>query len=742
MSKEHFTGENLAAKAGALARKLAAFISFKGCEIFFTERPLEEAELIARERCIISPVIWQGKQMGQLRLEQVDVRTARRLLWLLPQMVSLCLENIILEQGLHIDSRTGLLTGDGFLAQLAERLQPAGDLPPHERCFALLLASWQNDALIRQRAGGHTAATAWERMAAVLRDMLPPGATAAAMGTGEWRHEFAILFPGQGRGFCQGYGRKLLERLRAIEVIDPFSGSAVPLVFSAGHVLFPQDLSGADLHADAFSQALKLKDRARLAAEAAVQSGNGVLAYGWLLSRGGVIQELLSGNRVKITLGRNSQARVGMRFLVLPPGRTDSKGQIILRQIAASDAVGEILFLNDPENMPMPGDGLSLIHEEAALPGADILSQDAFNSHFNAQTRQLRQFVLSITRFSSGGDVPGALSSFLDNCFSSFESGMDNAITWGLYGPDGISIFWPHGSADSVGRFLEQLHESAAKNNLTAASGVAPYPFLDIGKGEVEAAALKALEYAQLLPPPNVGILDATALTISGDKRFSRNDSLGAVDEYRRALLLKPNDPLIMNSLGVSLAALNRMEAAVDVFANALAHCQDSSLRGKICYNLANIRQKENDLHAARHYYRLCLRADKAHVYAWLRLGQIAEMAGKIRAARVLYNRVLHMAGQEGHVAALAGRLLAKLETGASRAARARELLHDALMRDPNDSSAMLLLAEAYLEEDAAMAELLSRKALRLGAQGYEVLARALEAQGRMEEGRLARQRG
>lgn len=743
MTATILTGEQLAARTDLLSQKLAAFLPFRRCVLYFADRPLAEAELLASERCVIAPVLWEGEQLAQLRLEQVNVKSTRKVLPFLPQIISLCLENIILEMRRHQDERTGMITESAFLTQMAERMRPGQDRPLHERCFGLVVISWQNGELVRQRAGGHTVSSAFERMAAVLRSMLCGDSVATTLGVGEWRHEFAIIFQGQGRGFCHGFGRKALAALADMEILDPFSGGRIPLAFSVGHAVFPQDMSGADLHGDAFSQALKLKDKARLAAMAASQSGNGVLAYGWLLSRGGIIQEVLSGNRVKVTLGRNCQARVGMRFQIMHSARTgESKGQIVLRQVTATEAMGEVLFLTNPDILPLPGDGVALIHENAAGAVANLLSQEAFAAHFSAEARNLRQFVLSITRFAGDDASTGALSAFLDSYCASTDYEGDKCLTRGLFGRDGQITLWPDISAEEVAQRLKSLHEAASRAGLKAASGVVPYPFLDIGKEEMEGACLKALEYAQLLPMPHIGIIDAVALTISGDKCFSQGDELGAVDEYRRALLLKPHDALIMNSLGVCLAALNRLEAAAHMFASALECCADAPLRGKIYYNLANIQQKDNNLREARHFYRQCLRADPLHVYAWLRLGQIAELAGKIRSARALYARVRKMAGKDQKLAALVQRRLARLETGASQKAKARELLHDTLLRDPNDAAAMLLLAESYLDEDTVMAELLARKSLRLGGNGYDVLARALEAQGRLEESRLVRERG
>lgn len=77
-----------------------------------------------------------------------------------------------------------------------------------------------------------------------------------------------------------------------------------------------------------------------------------------------------------------------------------------------------------------------------------------------------------------------------------------------------------------------------------------------------------------------------------------------------------------------------------------------------------------------------------------------------------------------------------------ARGGEARELLHEALVRNPQDAASMLLLANIYLDsnEDPAMAELLARKSAGLHdkPEAWETLARALRKLGREEEARVA----
>ena len=73
----------------------------------------------------------------------------------------------------------------------------------------------------------------------------------------------------------------------------------------------------------------------------------------------------------------------------------------------------------------------------------------------------------------------------------------------------------------------------------------------------------------------------------------------------------------------------------------------------------------------------------------------------------------------------------------------AREHLHQALLRNPQDAAALSLMASLYLDggEDPELAESLARQSVLQRPEyhnGWLVLARALEVLGRTEEARQA----
>ena len=86
----------------------------------------------------------------------------------------------------------------------------------------------------------------------------------------------------------------------------------------------------------------------------------------------------------------------------------------------------------------------------------------------------------------------------------------------------------------------------------------------------------------------------------------------------------------------------------------------------------------------------------------------------------------------------VARRCLARLVARQRKGGEAREMLHDALLRNPHDDATMRMLADLYLEggDDPAVAEALARRSLLQHecAEGWRLLSRALAAQGKTRE--------
>ncbi|MDR1126064.1 MAG: tetratricopeptide repeat protein [Deltaproteobacteria bacterium] len=334
-------------------------------------------------------------------------------------------------------------------------------------------------------------------------------------------------------------------------------------------------------------------------------------------------------------------------------------------------------------------------------------------------------------------------------CAARFRVLCGPSALYGRYGLNSFVVFVPE-TAGQNERFaqdeqsgqprlaakLAELSREFSGRGLHCAIGIAPYPFLDFHKSETLENVHKALEYALLLPWPHVGRLDSLALNISADRRYSLGDQLGAIAEYKKALLCDENNILAWNSLGVTLAGLGRQAEARRHFEEALERSPDDVAT---LYNLGQLCQSGGELGQALRLFQRCRELDPGNVYTLYRLGQLAELHGDNALARDYYRKTAKLPGGE----ALTRRGLARLAIREGQPEEAREELHEALLINPHDALALQLLASLYLDagENPAVAESLARQSAALRPDckaAWLELARALEASGKAGEAREA----
>lgn len=757
-----FRWANPATIGKELGARLGRFLSFGNSSLYFSNLEPTGPELLPEENILLLPIGSYGHSFALLRLEQINPVEAAPLLPCLDSIAELCVENVIVNLALLHDLETGLHTEAGLVETLASRLEGQHQEEPASRkalpntCTGFIVLNWPEAREARDGADQAEFEKFVALLANTFRASLPTGSIAARIGAMEGRCEFAAAFPAPGRGVCNRLARKMIAALERPTFYNRLLQSRSSARFCAGHALYPQDLKGHEFASPPREQVLLLRDRARLAADVAWQTWQlraPCLAFGWIPVIGGKIHEILPHSMVRITLGRNANIQPGQRFHVIDRNSSwnaaGSKAQIVIQSVGETEARASILHIRHPGASPCPGDGLLLIRNRKAAGAEDVpglLTHADFVRKFEVARRKTPAFTLAITKFwnseerqESAVNAETARREFRERLTALGKfllTGCELPVLAGWYGSDGMIFFQPGDT--NLPAFINNLHKAASGFSLETATGLFSYPCLNLTRADSELHALKALEYASLLPPPHIGHLDAFALAISADKRFSQGDEFGALEEYRLALLLKPDDALILNSMGVCLAALHRQEDALGKFLEALERTRTPDIEAKICYNLGNLFQKQSDLAEARGYYRRCLKASPDHIYAWTRLGQIYDMAGRPGASRAFYRHASKLAHNDPDALSLIQRKLAQLEDAGNHTQKAREILHDSLLRNPEDKASLLLLARTYVDDDPAMAETLARKCLRMGANAWTVLIDALAALGRNEEAREA----
>ncbi|RRD69723.1 MULTISPECIES: tetratricopeptide repeat protein [unclassified Desulfovibrio] len=783
--------EHVMEAEGALCARLASFFSFTGHALYFPAGHAPDGpQLLSAERKLLLPLRHRERLLGVLMLHGVRVRELRPLMPHLPAIADLCLDTLAGLQAMRSDPATGLAAESTLLSRMEEagervrnHLQDAGadavePVPLHRLCMGLVLVRVGNGPAIARKAGHAVACDYLRALAGACREGLPTDVTAARVG----RWEFAFLLSTDSRGVCHALAANVLARM---EKVSPPSGQDACLC--AGHALYPQDMQGGELPLAMFEQVRLCLDRARLAVDVAGHAAglgapNRIMPFVRILQDGGLVLETLPLGRVRISLGRQAKAREGMRFAVLDGTNGEgarSKGEVVLLRVSDTESVAEILHLADAACLPEVGDRLALMAQpSAAAPevrmpssrsgaqgggsavqagSAEACAPDAgeacghgeFLKAFARKAESASRFTLALLRLDSadappdgeGGhpSLPAALEAWRAAC-----AGRPLPLA-GRYGSNSLIFFHSDEEADALSPLYAEICSALAGKGISCAVGLAGYPFLRYRKAEMPDCALKALEYALLLPEPHVGVCNSLALNISADRRYSLGDIFGAVEEYKLALLADKGNAMAWNSLGVCMATLKRRHEARRHFLEALRCRPDTPTVVQICYNLGAVCQSLDERRAAARYFRQCVRLCPEHQFAHIRLGQLCELGGRRAEARRFYEKAAAIEDAHPQAPSVARRHLARVAARQRRGGEARELLHEALARNPHDADAMLLLAEIYLEnnEDPAIAELLAGKsaALRDRPEAWHTLARALRALDRDEEARQAETR-
>lgn len=776
------TRDGLMKMENRLCAYLEKFIAFSDHVLYFPIVPAgAEPDLLPGEKKLLLP-LWQGEEsVGVLVLHGVNVRECRKLLVILPQITALCLENIVYAGNLGLDALTGLANEDELYARMedeADFLRGAGEEPAplrgqvalYRMCLGLVVFRFC-DAVEVSRKLGHAAVNdALARMSACLAD-LPAGALAARTG----RHELAILFHAPGRKSCQELADAAMRKMAGISMRDPLTGRDFSPRLSCGHALYPQDMDGSEMTLPMYEQSRRFMDKARLAASTDGSLGNAgrpgatpALAFANILREGGLVSGDIPPRGLRVSLGKNAKAAEGMRFDIRRQhaGGHMRIGEIVLVRVGEDDSLAEILDLEDASEYPRPGDRLLLLAAgsggsyprprtggapcppASSAPVAQCLGHGEFLSLLAQRGRQCARFTLALMRLDVPDNVdPGYAQERLHMAAAVWREafGGEQKSFCGFYGSNGLVFFHAGACGQDLAEAYGQISRRCAERDAGTAFGLATYPFMHFDRGDMERLAIRALEYALLLPEPRVGLCNSLALNISADKLYSLGDMFGAIQEYKLAIMADNSNIMALNSLGVCQAALGSHGEAMRCFKKALSLRPEPAQAAQICYNLGTVCQTLGKRRSASIYYRRCLEHSPRNLYAHLRLGQLCEQSGRKSEARAHYENAARLEEQDQPNRNLARLQLARLAKKQRKNGEARELLHDALVCNPGDASALLLLAQTYLDnnEDPAMAELLARKSISLReSQGaLRTLARALHALGREDESRLAEAR-
>jgi len=762
-------GRDLISFELALKEEIARFLPFNSYSLYFPDYFDEDsgvwAELsrgravhMADERSLFVPLMQNGSPLGVFVARGVTLAAPKTMPPFITRMAGLVLDKLALFKASITDPLTGLANRERLMSRMAEEVDlvrqcilpgSGASMDPDSSCysagFCLVLARLGGLNRLYERHGARLGDEAAGLAAKAFAALRPDRALCARPDA----ETLAMLLPGGTARSCLELAEAIAKDLGRITVTDPVYEHAIRLAPALGLAAYPKDLDGGLGLPEAKDQALVLMRRAAFAADKALAHGaETVFTLADVKARGGRVLSVHNGARAVVSLGRQAGAIEGERFLINDAVNGPAKGELVLTAIGEDESQAEVVHAADPGNPPGPGDMLALVPagEPAPKTGTEprvnmrtgLYSYLDFSERLAARREEPDSFALLVTRLTQ---EPEALSDEdLARSATTAAGVLGDGAFGGRYSLGAMIHFVPGVNRRKAKALGLSLHKALAKIlGEEPVIGVHTHPYLSFLPADAMEGARKALEYALLLEPPRVGLLDSLALTISADKMFTEGRLFDAIEEYKLALLADKSNTLARNSLGVSLARAGQLGDAARHFKTVIKR-DETDVNARYNYGYACMRMgKHKEAEAAFNH---CLTLNPEHLYSLIRLGQIALTRKRYADAEKHLKRAEALDGGRGP----SSRVLARLALARNRKDQARQYLHQAMLNDPHDALAMNLMAELYLDEgeDPQIAEALARQsaAIRPGHKPFLLtLAKCLDTQGKAEEAATVRAR-
>nr|WP_287412873.1 diguanylate cyclase [Pseudodesulfovibrio sp.] len=755
---------------------IAEFLPFTSYSLFF---PREEATVIpepeyrAEDKELILPLVFQDKMLCFFIAKGVRLKAPATAPKYIMALACSVLEKLALYKKAITDPLTGLYSRNFFFGELEQAIEQVQGCLATGSCragiearnadltfsgtFGVIFLDLDTFQPVNERYGYLTGDDILSEIGRLLNMVCPKYTTVSRFAN----DKFAILVPDAKPRACFQLSEVIRSGISKLSFIDDVTNDTLRVSGSLGYVCYPQGLEGAQFRRSGSEQARMIVRKAREAmAVAKAQGRNRVFGYADILARGGRVLEVLPMNRVSVSLGEASGAKIGQRFLVRAPkgGQKSAtlpfKGEVVLVEVRDDIAFAEVLHLGDAAWSIDENDRLKLIEgEESLFAHTEEAKDDAMPSK-DAATK-LYRYSEFISWFSEARLTPKSFGLTLirildqpDEQAEGYQDGMDQMAlivaklaqgafgenaTGGRYGLNGMIFFQEDIDRETLmERCLEIEKQADDALGIKVSVGASCYPFLNFDRADILDNCRKALEHALLLPDPRVAVFNSISMNLSADRKFMDGDIYGSIEEFKLSLLDDENNLLARNSLGICYAQLGRFEEARHEFETVVSLDKKDVLA---LYNLGWANHRLGDLDSAAKAYRQCLKAEPGHVYSLMRLGSIEEKANNLKKAANFYTKAAEQPGGERMVF----RSLARVSYKQGDVEGTREYLHLALNADHNDHQAMHMLAKLYLDqgEDPQIAEVLARQssALSPGIDAYwDTLVEALEAQGKAEE--------
>jgi tetratricopeptide (TPR) repeat protein len=724
---------------------------------------------------LVIPLITRGPALGLLvvwgvKAEQLAPQVAQ----FLSALMETALEMVRLRLAVETDPLTGFLNEMALEEELIRALlaltpaevqgKPALDRKRGQKGLSLLAFEPEGMNTLLERYGRRFGEQAALGIASKVRELGEGAKTLAKVG-----NAFMVVLEGGGESAGETASR-LRRSIRGLELPTPDGGVWQPRLHLG---VAAADARSYQLGGSAAEAAALFKGRALRAMECAARMGmDEPLFFSEIVDKAGRITEVMPLDRVRVDLGRLHGLAEGERFQVVPQidpahagkGGKDQRGagkaEIVVVSVAEEESVAEVTALHDPTWTLRPGDRLrrsSVDSDSADEAGSEetvdiggqavrvvldevteLACHRSLMALFSALCDSESEFAAVLVRVEGMEGLREEAGSVGADALMKSMAGAARKVFakgayLGRYAPDTLGVIMPGAGAEAARAKAEELIAMLAGTTQRALrAGVALSPCLGFEASDALDNAAKALVHAGFLDASAVVVFDAVSLNISGDTLFAQGRISEAVAEYERGLGLTPDEPNLLNSLGVSYGHLGQMDKAMSYFEKALEAAPEDFMAH---YNLGYALMGQGRLAEARQRLEASLEMEPNHADTIFQLARLAQGEGRLAEALDLFSR----AAQIPECRQAVHRHLGEALAASGRLSEAEDAFHKAVKVNPNDAAALASLAEMYLHRKANLEIVLSltRKALELepsSARHMRIMANALISLERWEE--------
>lgn len=242
------------------------------------------------------------------------------------------------------------------------------------------------------------------------------------------------------------------------------------------------------------------------------------------------------------------------------------------------------------------------------------------------------------------------------------------------------------------------LNDENIEKKLTA--GIASTWQKNIGHKDVVVSAFWAHLHSKMLGGGGIIVHDDVTWQLRGDELSAWGDYLSAIRAYRKGLEEQPDNPDILNSLGVCLATTGRYSEAVSFFIKASGINPSDFM---LFYNMAGALQKSGYSRKALGFADKALELSGDNTACIIRKSEILVDLGRYDYAVTLLEKIVNK-DVESNFYVL--RLMSKALMNLGEWYRAKKYLEKVIAENPGDIESLSLLSKGYrcFENDLATA--------------------------------------